>query len=362
MHATTASECGCGHDWAEARRAAQRLLKAYPVHLRKALNPLDDDDFLLIVQQLTDELTAIVGPVETAAIEAALAALDVDYAMLTAAELSQISRAANLALKDIPAKVLPQITGTINMSLTDTVGKTKVSASATYGWAINTAFDAVDQNMVNAMSRLGSWVLDEYGNRAAMFTSGAQQIIQQGLADGLRNKDIARDLKALGDRTTGARSLRYWNLVATNASNRARGFGHLRSMDDAGVQNYIYSAILDERTSLQCRALDGTVFPVSTGLKAYSDLELATQGDPQAAEKFMPFVKQRSLGGGNYELFVEPPGSARTVIAEAIGSAVGVADVRGTFQNVLSPGQLAAAGVTVPPIHHACRSTILPEI
>jgi len=355
--------CGCGTDWTAARHAAQRILKsAYRVDLRKALNPLDDDDFLLIVQLLTDELHAIAGPVEKAAVEAALAALDVDYAALAGAELAQVVRAANLALRDIPTKVLPTLTSKITQSVTDTVNGTKVSAAVTYNWTINTAFDAVDQNMVNAMGRLGSWVLDEYGNRAAMFSTGAQTIIQQGLSEGLRNADIAKDLQRLGAKTSGRRSLRYWNLVATNASNRARGWGHLRSMDSAGIQEYEYFAILDERTSLQCRALHGTIFPVSTGLKAYTDLELATQGDAQAAEKLMPFVKTRALGGGNSELYVEPPGSARTVIGQAVGSAVGLADVRGTFQNVLGPGQLAAAGVTVPPIHHACRSTILPVI
>lgn len=354
-------EC-CTTDWGAARRAAQHLLTSvYRVDMRKALNPLADDDFMVIVQTLSDQLHAIAGPVETSAVNAAMAALDVDLASLTGPEAAQLARAVNLALRDIPAPVLPQLNGVVRHELSETIGQTKVRAAAAHDWAISTSLDAVDDRMLGVMGNISSWVTDEYGKRAAMMELGVQRVIQDGMAKGLRSSDIAANLQKLGQGTIN-RSRNYWDLVATNLQNRARGYGHLISMEKAGIESYEFLAVMDERTSEPCRVLHGTVFPVQAGLRAYSDLELQGANDPEAVEKVMPFVQTRKAGDGSRELFVQPPGSGATVIARSIQSAVGRADARGTFTEVLSPSQLAAAGVVVPPIHNRCRSTIEPVI
>lgn len=354
-------EC-CTTDWHEARRAADHLLKSvYRFDLRKALNPLVDDDFLVIVQTLSDQLGAVVGPIETRVVNAAMNALDVDLAALTGPEAAQLARAVNLAMRNIPTQVLPQLAGVVRHELAETVGQTKVRAAVAHDWEIGTSLDAIDDRMLGVMSNIGTWVTDEYGKRAAMMELGVQRVIQEGAAAGLRNADIASNLQKLGQGTIN-RSKNYWDLVATNLSNRARGYGHLRSMEAAGITSYEYLAIMDERTSLECRALHGKTFPVQAGLRAYDDLQLQSGNDSEAVEKVMPFVQRRKVEGGDTELFVQPPGSGATVIARAVDSAVGRADVRGTFKDVLSPSQLAAAGVLVPPIHNRCRSTIEPVI
>lgn len=352
----------CPVDWAAARRAAAALLSGAKVDLYKALDPLKDDDFILLAQQLADQLDALAGPPTKKAVQSVLRGLDVDFANLSTPQATELARAANLALRDIPRKVMPKISGEIRAGMAEMVGSTKVAVARSHNWSINTSLDAVDERMALAMGNIGTWVTDEFNRRADMFSQGTSRVIQQGLAEGLRNEDIARNLKLLGEKTHVRRSENYWRLVATNASNRARNYGHIRSMVDAGVSSYRYSAVMDKRTSMECRSLDGTVFPVSAAVKAYNDLEFQTQNNPSAVESVMPFVRRRSLGNGVTELFVEPPGSGRTVIAQAIGSAVGTADVRGTFTNMLGPQGLAAAGVIVPPIHHGCRSTLVPEI
>jgi len=341
-------------EWGKARRAANHLLKsAFRVDLRKSLNPLDQDDFLLIIAQLSDQLRAITGPLEKQAVRTALRMLDVDFATLTSAELGRIVHATNLSMMGIPARVMPEIQATLRADTTETVAQTKIRLAGTYNLAISTTFDAVDQNIVDALSRVGGWVTDEYGRRAASFTTGVERIVARGMAEGLRNEEIAKDLRAHGRSVAIDQPREYWRLVATNASNRARGWGNVRGMDEAGIANMVYSAVMDERTTDICQALDGTVFPVSRGLAAYADLETAAQADPQAAEVLWPFVKERSLGGGVKEMFVEPRGGARTVLGQRTPTG---------FQGMLSPDQLAAAGVIVPPVHHHCRSTLIPDI
>lgn len=351
----------CCVDWRAATEAAEGILRdAYRVDLRKALNPLDDGDFLAIVQQLKNRLTRITGPVEKQAVRAAINALPLGVNQLTSAEVARIVEVTNLALRNIPAKVMPQITNTLHAGLKNTVEQTKKSAAKTYSWSIATSLDAKDQRTIDALTRVSSWVLDEYGNRAAMVSTGFAKTIEEGMALGLRNEDIATQLQAKADAAYNNRSATYWNLVATNTSNRARGYGHLRSMEDAGITSYEFSSVLDERTSEQCRALHGTVYPVSTGLKAFDDLDIESQRDPSAVDKVMPFVQMRSAADGSRELYTSRPGLGLTVIGRQTESAMGRKDARGKFEDMLSPSQLAAAGVMVPPLHHACRSTIIP--
>lgn len=359
MHIHSA-DCGC-FDFALARHATDELLKhAYAVDVRKSLDPLNDDDFLVIVQLLADELRAVTGPLEASAVRSALAALDFNFATASTSEIAAITHAANLAMRDIPAKVMPVISETIRTQAKAIVGDTKISAARTFSLTIPTTFDVQDARVVDAIARLGSWVTDEYGKRASFFATNVHKVIEDGLAQGLRNADIADDLRKLGEKVSINQSKNYWNIVATNATTRSRSYGEVRSFKDAGIQTMVYQAVLDERTTMECRALHGTVFPVDTGLRAFEDLELATRGDSQAAEKVMPFVKHQSLGGGVTQLYVQPPGGARTVLAHAHGSAIGQRDVRGSFSNVASPAAMAAAGVIVPPIHHLCRSTLVP--
>ena len=354
-------EC-CTVDWTEARHAAQHLLTSvYRVDLRKALNPLEDGDFLVIVKQLSDQLHAVLGPIEAATVNAAMNALDLDLAALTGPEAAQLANAVNLAVRNIPTPALPRLNGVIRHDLTETMGQTQVRAAARHGWAVDTTLDAVDSKMLTAVSNVSSWVTDEYGKRASMLAHGVQKTIQDGMMNGLRSADIAEQLQKLGQGTIN-RSKGYWDTIATNVQNRARGFANLRGMEKAGIEAYDYLAVMDERTSDPCRALHGTRFPVSAGLRAYDDLRLQGGNDIEAVEKVMPFVQRRRDHNGDLEFFVQPPGTGATVIARVIESAVGTPDARGRFADVLSATELAAAGVVVPPIHNRCRSTIEPVI
>lgn len=351
----TMHEC-CSVDWGDARRAAQHLLKsAYRVDLRKELDPLKDKDFMVIVQQLSDQLKTISGPLERASVSRAMQLLDVDFQTLTGAQAAELAKAVNLSVRGVSSRIMPEVTGTLRTEVSQTIGQTKIRAAKKYRWTVRTGFDQVDQRMTKAIGSIASWVTDEYGQRAAMMELGIQNTIMEGFSKGLRNEEIAEDLRALGEKVLVKKSASYWELVSTNITNRARNFGHLRTMEDAGVREFVFSAVMDERTSAQCSALNGTQFSVQTGLRSYSDLELQTQGDYQAADKVMPFVKRKDVGEGITELFVQPPGLGRTVLGRLDRAS-------GKVEGMLSPSQLAAAGVSAPPIHHKCRSTIEPVI
>src|SRR5690606_20440251 len=111
-----------------ASLAAQHILKSvYRVDLRKALNPLNDADFVVIVKQLTDSIHAITGPVEKRAVEVAWQMLDVDFHNMSSAQAAQLAHATNLALRGVPAQVLPAVVGKLRTDTSITMGDTKVS-------------------------------------------------------------------------------------------------------------------------------------------------------------------------------------------------------------------------------------------
>ena len=74
-----------------------------------------------------------------------------------------------------------------------------------------------------------------------------------------------------------------------------------------------------------------------------------------------PFVQVGADREGNQVLFYER-GDRRRAVAQVDEPAVGERDAVGRYSRALSPVQLEAAGVTVPPLHGRCRSTIVAEV
>ena len=63
---------------------------------------------------------------------------------------------------------------------------------------------------------------------------------------------------------------------------------------------------------------------------------------------------------GRQVLFYER-GGRRRAVAQVDEPAVGTRDQVGRYSRTLSDGQLETAGVSVPPLHGRCRSTIVAE-
>lgn len=142
-------------------------------------------------------------------------------------------------------------------------------------------------------------------------------------------------------------------------TNRARTYTQLGAFDEAGIERYRFDAILDEVTSEACRFLHGKVFTVERAIDRFRSVERAR--DPDVIRDAQPFVQVGTDREGNQVLFYER-GDRRRAVAQVDEPAVGTRDEVGRYSRALSPTQLEAAGVTVPPIHGRCRSTIVAEV
>jgi hypothetical protein len=141
-------------------------------------------------------------------------------------------------------------------------------------------------------------------------------------------------------------------------ANRGRTYTQLAAFDEADVERYRFEAVLDEVTSEVCRFMHGKVFSVERAMKRFREVERAR--DPERIQDLQPWVQVGADDDGNQVLFYER-GDRRRVVAQVDEPAVGERDEVGDYSRQMSPDQLEAAGVTVPPLHGRCRSSIVVE-
>ena len=77
--------------------------------VEKAIDPRSPDGFLRIVNQIARALRGATGDAEKDAVRRAIDRLDVDWPNLSVEAHAEVVRAANLALSDLPAIVLPKV-------------------------------------------------------------------------------------------------------------------------------------------------------------------------------------------------------------------------------------------------------------
>jgi hypothetical protein len=120
----------------------------------------------------------------------------------------------------------------------------------------------------------------------------------------------------------------YTRIVSANVTQRSRVYTNVSAMSDAGFQRYIFTAMMDERTSEVCQEMNGRIFTVASGKQVLNDVSIA-----ETPEDFIdahPWPKN----------------------AEAVRVIAG----DGTRQE--QNRNLEQAGIALPPLHGYCRSVV----
>lgn len=343
----------------DAADAAEEILReSYGVQLVKAINPLTDVGFLRIVNTLSRKLNSIAGPVEAKHVKQAIEKLDVDWPNITPDQRKRVVQAANLALRPIPKAVVPKITKTLKVEGEQLVKGTRVAVKRTFKLNISADFSATDKRIAHHVaSSQAFYVTDQYGKRRERFSATARDVVAASLEQGLRRDEISERLAKVVTGTTMSRSKAYYDVIASTYANRARTYAELNQFQEAGIDEYEISAVLDEATTDICRMLAGTRFPVDNGLSVYDKVEAAT--DPEAVKDLQPWVRAKKNKAGKVELFVEQ-NNRKTVVGVVERSGRGKVDDTGRFASVLGRAGLINVGITMPPFHGHCRTTIVP--
>jgi SPP1 gp7 family putative phage head morphogenesis protein len=332
------------------------------VHKAEDDDPTTRDGFVGTVEELLDELMAMADEAEAVAFGAASGELSFDYAQATADEVEgSIARAAAIIAALPVGTAFAAAASTALARITQRVAEVSaLSVPGLIGFGLT-----ADQTEL--ARRLGSdamvFVTDEFRRRAGRMSADARGIIANGVSRGLGRQDIGRNLnQALGHRLSG-RDEWYFRVVASSAVSRSRSFGQMVGYRGAGIDYYMWYALMDERTCEICRFLHGQQFPVASPLQAFN--RAFRNPDPEAAVNEFPWY--RVVGGERVEgglrrggdIHVQPRGQPLgTLVASVRESGVGQRDVAGTHRVHTSPG--AAGGTTVPPAHGMCRCTTIP--
>jgi len=161
-----------------------------------------------------------------------------------------------------------------------------------------------------------------------------KETIIQGLDEGLGRKAIGKRLRDLMVGTPGAPGkLELYNRVAASVS-RANNWGGMFSMEAAGVDEYVFRAVMDERTSRICRSMNGRTFSVP---RVMETVRKALDGPPSAIEEIAPWP---SYDTKRDDFFIETGG-------------------RRSYLGGKSNDWIADHGVALPPLHGSCRSVVV---
>lgn len=222
------------------------------------------------------------------------------------------------------------------------LGQREVSTGL--GWEVGT--DLPDRDAIAGLSSTGLlWVGDAYGDR--LNQRRILDVVERTMIrGGLGREEGGRALRAeFGDQFK--RSDRYWEMLAATTATRARSVGSLAAMERCGVVTYEYVNPLDERTSDVCRALDGTIYKVKTSVALRDRMVAASSPDEYKA--IAPWPR----GGDVYTAE-----GAALYKSGAFRAEDGTLDTAKAKPYLKPSGELAAAGIAIPPLHGHCRSTI----
>ncbi len=345
-----------------ARRVADAILNGHlRPPLRKAMDLGTPDGFDQAVAGMAVELRRAVGATDQGAVQAAVAVLDVDWHQTTAAQRRRLVAQALEAAGRRTAEVVQTVAAPFGEAADEVVAATRTGARRTHGLAIAADFNALDRRITRHLVRTqANFVRDEYGRRLDTLGDEARRILADGLEAGLGREDIAADLQRAAEHALVTRPAFYWEVVAGAFVANGRSLAQVSAFAEAGIQRYVIEAVLDEVTTEICRFLHGKTFSVGDAIKRFDRIEGMER--PEDIKTEQPWVRQAvDPETGRTVLFVERDG-ARSPLAEVSRSGLGTSDDQGEFARGRTEQELMDLGVSFPPFHGLCRTTLLPDV
>lgn len=359
MHA-----CGCVSDLLGAGvDAADDILRSvYAIDIMKALDPLKDRDFVTIVNTLAKQLDKKTNPPSRAIVTRAIQTLDVDWVNITPAQQGRIVDAANTVLTGlVPARF--EAVPLLEAHAKDYVKNVRDAAVRKFRLDVP-SFTTRDQGVARGVvNSTGNFITDATGALVEDLTTWTRATASEMLEAGLSSSEIASALGSGLEARALGKAANYWRVVAMSYANRARTWEQLSTYADAKIEVYVWESVMDERTTEICRFMDGARFQTDEALRRFQagDDEVGKRG-PQGLKDTQPWVTQtRNQETGKRELVIRTS-KGQTTIAVVEEPGFGEVDRRGTYSNALDLPTLAELGVSAPPVHGLCRSTIVADV
>ncbi len=340
-----------------ASRACDSLLAEFDVvTVTKAFDLDDPADLDQAIIEFASLLRQGAQASNTAAVRAAVKVLDVDWHQTSAARrrelVAESIKAAGRHTDALPEKLAE----TFKVGAEDVVTGAKKSARK-QGLSVGTDFNTIDKRIVQHLRRSeANFISDEYGRRKATFSRTARRVVARGVEDGLSRADIARDLRAVAEKTIGGKGGLYWEVASASFIGRGRSFASLSSYAEARVERYVLEAIRDEHTTETCIFLHGRTFSVDHSLETFAKVD----ENPDDIRTITPWVRT-ALGPDGEPWLQAKTAQGKALIARIADPGFGQKDKVGTYSSALGNDRLQELGISFPPFHALCRTVTLPD-
>ncbi len=332
------------------------------VLIEKSLSPADPVDAKIISSRLAGQLRFAEREVLAPKLKKYLQRMKVDWTKLDDAGMARELRKVRTDLRKMmgPAasKLMPTWKMKVETSITSVFKATRKAVKDNLLPTVGVSLRQPDLRAVRAISEQnGWWMRDSLGRRSDALTKQAHGIVQDGLKKGLGRNEIGKSLQKGLPKAWQAMGKRYFNTVAATAVSRSRSYSEVSGYIEVGIEALEVQAVLDERTTETCRALDGQI--IETHIVSKQIVGAMNVPTPEGIKDASPFIKETwNDKTGMKEL--RTANTANIKIAEVLRSGVGRADDRGKFNFSKTGNQLADANIGPPPYHFGCRSWTIP--
>jgi len=347
-------DCCTLQDGAEA--ADDLLEDVFRVPVEKALNPLHAVQFVTMIRRLSRSLRAKAGPIEQEVSEKAKELVDANWPELSASARDNKLQEVSDLMEGAAEREMPLIYSVFDANASQIVGATRKRVAEKFDLSISASLTDRDQTTSDNLRDTNTlFVRNNYLQVSSTLSEKARDIVASGLEKGFGREDISADLiEAMG---SAKRPDGYWNMIATVFSNRARNFTQIHAFQEAEILAYIWESVVDEVTSDQCRFLHGREFSIETVAKRIERVQAAE--DPEDILNIMPWIRKGRNDDGDLSLYYKV-GEKRHEVCVIDETGEGESDKIGKYSNGMATEALAKAGLSLPPIHGSCRSTVIP--
>lgn len=332
---------------------ADEIFKALKVDVYKALDPLDQVDFLKLearavrsIQKAFKDLTKQ----ENEYLKQLISRIDPEVP----ATIEEFVNFSKITLDSLPGKAASKLSPILTDIVLEMYMATRASKiNDLFNKEILTTkgkinrFGTRDEQVVEMMNRNNRIFINE-GVRATIdrFEVRSKKILSNALEQGVPRKQLAKQMNVAFGSTVN--NEHYWNIVGSSYVNRSRNWANLEVFNELDIEEYEILAVLDERTSSVCRAMNGKRFSVQKQIKM---LERATEAESlDEFTKKVPWLSTKKKEDGIIEVGIRRPRSFVTVLSgKTLESAQFVKPVK----------DLQGLGFGLPPFHGLCRTTVI---
>lgn len=312
---------------------------------KKNLDPMKQKDFLALEYLLTDDMFNATEKNRKQAVKS-LTVIGEKYSSVKGLGPGQQKRMNKLVDEVVTGyglKVSEVATPLLESSMKETMRLTHNSVKKSLEedlFGKVPAYEVKNEKAIEGMAKVNRvFIHKEYNENQS-------KAVQAVMLDNLENQggssaQITRELTTNLTQYFTKADKNYLSIVSTNMLNNSRSYGALTDYDDVDITEYEILGINDERQSLICKNLSGKTFSVKKALATFDSFSKAKTYEQVIGIK--PFLSDEIENG-------EPTG--RMYFKQGEKKVYLESDVESSL--------LQKYGISYPPFHHRCRSTIVP--